>query len=186
MTLDVIKEQVEACNRCPVLCESRTRTVFGEGNPNARLMLIGEAPGKNEDEQGIPFVGDSGVLLNNMIKAAGWVREELYIANVIKCRPPNNRYPALQEVENCAEYLEAQIEAVNPEFILLLGSAATNALLGCPITHARGEVRQWKGRVIYATYHPSFLLREPKQKANVWNDLQPLIEAMKKINLTTK
>jgi DNA polymerase len=183
--LELTKEKVEACTRCPVLCESRSRTVFGNGNPHARLMLIGEGPGKNEDEQGIPFVGEAGQLLNNIIKAAGWNRDDLYITNVVKCRPPNNRIPAIQEVENCSEYLNVQIKAVNPEFILLLGSTATNAILGCPVSAARGEVHQWKGRTIYATYHPAYLLRNPADKVVVWNDLQPLIEALKKdINTT--
>lgn len=179
LSLDVIKEQVESCTRCPVLCESRSRTVVGVGNPNARLMLIGEAPGKTEDEQGVPFVGEAGVLLNNIIKACGWERDDLYITNVIKCRPPNNRIPALQEVEHCSEYLDAQIEAVNPEFILLLGSSATNAILGCPVNAARGEIHQWRGRTVYATYHPAYLLRTPADKVVVWNDLQPLISALK-------
>jgi DNA polymerase len=179
ISLNVVRDEVSNCTKCQILVDNRTQTVFGVGNINSKLMIIGEAGGKEEDRQGIPFVGEAGILLNNIIQACGWNRNDLYITNTIKCRPPNNRIPAKQEVEFCRGYLDSEIKIINPQYLLLLGSTATNAILGTSVTSVRGQIHDWNGKKVFSTYHPAYLLRKPEDKHLVWADLQPLIEIMK-------
>lgn len=172
---DALAREVAGCRRCN-LCESRANTVFGVGNRSARWMVIGEAPGAEEDQQGEPFVGRAGQLLTAMLKACGLERENVFIANVLKCRPPNNRDPEPAEVAECLPYLLNQIELVNPGLILCLGRIAAQNLLGTdsPLGKLRGQVhrvgpRQWP---VVVTYHPAYLLRAPAEKRKAWDDLQ--------------
>jgi len=156
-----VREEVEKCFRCP-LAEQRTKVVFGEGNPDALLMFIGEAPGEEEDRTGRPFVGKAGQLLTKIIQSVNLSREEVYIANMVKCRPPGNRNPTLQEIEACFPFLEAQIAIINPSIIVTLGSVATSYLLNTklPISKLRGQWYDWRGgKKIFPMFHPSFLLR---------------------------
>jgi uracil-DNA glycosylase family 4 len=164
---------VRDCRLCG-LCETRTQTVFGVGNRAARLMVIGEAPGAEEDRQGEPFVGRAGQLLNAMLRAAGFERGEVFIANVLKCRPPHNRDPSDEEAERCLPYLRRQIELVNPEVILCVGRIAAQRLLGTdtPIGRLRGRVHRLDGRPVVVTYHPAYLLRSPGEKRKSWDDLK--------------
>jgi DNA polymerase len=178
LSLDILKEKASTCTRCPDF-KDRIQIVFGHGNINAKLLICAEGPGSDEDKQGIPFVGAAGGLLDNIVSAAGWKREDLYILNTVLCRPPNNRTPTSQEVENCSEYFLKQIEIVNPQFMLLLGSAATNAILGASVTVVRGQIYQWRDKKVFSTYHPAYLFHHPEAKVDVWKDLQPLIQAMK-------
>lgn len=171
---------VATCTRCDELARTRTQTVFGVGNPHARVMFVGEAPGADEDQQGEPFVGRAGQLLNKIIVACGWQREEVYICNVLRCRPPGNRTPLPTEAENCREYLDGQISIVQPEFIVCWGSCAAQNLLRT--TEPIGRMRQrWfaygESRVL-CTYHPSYLLRNPAAKRPVWEDMLLLLDAM--------
>jgi len=170
-----LKQEVSACRRCP-LCETRTQTVFGVGAENADWMLIGEAPGSEEDRRGEPFVGRAGQLLDRMLKAIGFAREEVYIANVVKCRPPDNRNPAPEEVLQCDNYLRRQIELIRPQIIIALGGVAMSALLNeqTPVGKMRGRVHTLPGADIpvVVTYHPAYLLRAPTQKRAAWEDLQ--------------
>ncbi len=167
--------EVQACDRC-TLCQGRTRTVFGEGDPEARLMFIGEGPGETEDQTGRPFVGRAGELLNKMISGMGLKREQIYIANVVKCRPPNNRVPTLQEVETCTPYLHKQIEWIRPQVIVTLGLPATRHLLKSTLSmgRLRGQWSQWRGIRVMPTYHPAYLLRSYTEanRRTVWGDLQ--------------
>ncbi|WP_369019315.1 uracil-DNA glycosylase [Thermatribacter velox] len=156
-----IREEVKRCFRCP-LAEQRTQTVFGEGNPDALLMFIGEAPGEEEDRTGRPFVGKAGQLLTRIIQSVNLTREEVYIANMVKCRPPGNRNPTLQEIEACFPFLEAQIAIINPSIIVALGSVAASYLLDTklPISKLRGQWYDWRGgKKVFPMFHPSFLLR---------------------------
>jgi len=164
---------VRDCRLCG-LCETRTQTVFGVGNRAARLMVIGEAPGAEEDRQGEPFVGRAGMLLNAMLRAAGFERGQVFIANVLKCRPPHNRDPSDEEAERCLPYLRRQIELVNPEVILCVGRIAAQRLLGTdtPIGRLRGRVHRLDGRPVVVTYHPAYLLRSPGEKRKSWDDLK--------------
>ena len=170
-----LKQEVSTCRRCP-LCETRTQTVFGVGAENADWMLIGEAPGSEEDRRGEPFVGRAGQLLDRMLKAIGFAREEVYIANVVKCRPPDNRNPAPEEVLQCDNYLRRQIELIRPQIIIALGGVAMSALLNeqTPVGKMRGRVHTLPGADIpvVVTYHPAYLLRAPTQKRAAWEDLQ--------------
>lgn len=172
-----LQAQVAVCRRCP-LCDSRTNTVFGVGNPNADLMVIGEAPGADEDRLGEPFVGRAGQLLTAMLAAIGWRREQVYIANILKCRPPGNRNPHLDEVAACRHYLQRQIELIQPRVILALGGIAAHNLLNCdePVGRLRGRTYQYQpGDVpLSVSYHPAYLLRRPEEKAKAWDDLQRL------------
>ena len=181
-TFEQLKSSVSKCVRCR-LWKSRTNVVFGEGNHSARLMFIGEGPGKEEDEQGRPFVGESGKLLTKIIdKGMGLKREDVYICNVIKCRPPDNRDPKNEEVASCLEYLRKQIEFVSPEVICILGSVAGKALLGndFKITSDRGKWLSFRGIPVIATFHPSYILRNPDQerqnKAKVWEDVKMIMK----------
>jgi uracil-DNA glycosylase family 4 len=178
--LQVIDNRVKQCHKCDELARLRNKTVFGVGNPEARLLFIGEAPGADEDAQGEPFVGKAGQLLDKIIAASGLRREDLYICNILKCRPPNNRTPEPDECANCREYLDAQLAIVDPEFIVCWGAVAATNLLG--ITTAIGKLRRkfhTHGRAkVMCTYHPSYLLRNPPAKKDVWEDMQLLLAEM--------
>lgn len=176
-----LAETVSGCARCPHLAASRTQTVFGEGSPTARLMFVGEAPGADEDATGRPFVGRAGALLNDMItKGMGLERSEVYIANVLKSRPPENRNPLPDEIAHCLPYLERQVEIIQPQFLCLLGKIAASALLetALPISKLRGKWHRYRGIPTIVTYHPSYLLRNPAGKKDAWADLQALMLAM--------
>ncbi len=177
--LDVIAREVAGCVACP-LCESRTRTVFGVGDPSARLMFIGEAPGFDEDRLGEPFVGKAGQLLDRMIAAMGLRREQVYIANVVKCRPPQNRAPEAREAVACLPYLRRQIDIVRPEVICLLGNTPLRAVLGSSegITRARGRVIEWQDTPVVPTFHPAYLLRNTADKRLAWEDLQTVMRLL--------
>ena len=167
-----LRDTVAACTRCE-LSKGRTQTVFGVGNPQADWMIIGEAPGAEEDRQGEPFVGRAGKLLDEMLKAAGQGRERVFIANILKCRPPNNRDPKPDEARACRGYLERQIELVQPKIILAVGRIAAQNLLGtdAPVGRLRGRVHDLDGIPLVVTYHPAYLLRSPSQKRKSWDDL---------------
>ena len=170
-----LEAQVQACTRCS-LHETRTQTVFGTGNHQADWLIIGEAPGADEDRQGEPFVGRAGLLLNEMLLAAGYRREEVYIANILKCRPPNNRNPRPDEVQCCHEYLQQQIELIQPRLILAVGKIAAHNLLDtdAPVGRLRGKLHHYGEQQIplVVTYHPAYLLRAPLEKRKAWADLQ--------------
>ena len=176
-----LQARVEACTQCE-LHGSRTQTVFGVGNRNADWLLIGEAPGRDEDQQGEPFVGRAGQLLNAMLQAIGLQREQVYIANILKCRPPNNRDPRPEEVVCCEPYLMRQIQLIQPRLILALGRIAAQNLLNTetPIGKLRGKVHQFRdtGVPLIATYHPAYLLRSPLEKRKAWRDLQLAVETL--------
>lgn len=169
----VLEAEVAACDQCN-LCQTRTQTVFGTGNKNARWMIIGEAPGQNEDEQGKPFVGKAGALLTEMLRSAGLSREEVFIANILKCRPPGNRDPKPEEVEQCSEFLRRQLALINPEIILAVGRISAQTLLktDAPIGKLRGKVYALQGVPLVVVYHPSYLLRSLLEKRKAWQDLQ--------------
>src|SRR5712671_242181 len=169
------------CTRCK-LHRTRTNIVFGVGNPRARLMFVGEAPGEDEDLQGFPFVGKAGQLLTKMIEAMGLGREDVYICNAVKCRPPNNRNPEPDELLACEPFLKGQLGAVKPEVIVTLGKFAAQSLLrdSTPITRLRGQWREYEGIPVMATFHPAYLLRSPGEKGKVWEDLK---QVMKKLGL---
>jgi len=176
---DRLAETVRACRLCG-LCETRTQTVFGTGNRAARLMVVGEAPGAEEDRQGEPFVGRAGLLLNAMLRAAGFERRDVFIANVLKCRPPHNRDPSDEETGRCLPYLEQQIELVSPAVILCVGRIAAQRLLGTeqPIARLRGRMHDFAGIPVVATYHPAYLLRSPGEKRKSWDDLKLALKAL--------
>jgi uracil-DNA glycosylase family 4 len=176
--LDELYKPYEQCMKCPLSVQGRSKIVFGEGNPDAKLMFIGEGPGRDEDEQGRPFVGRAGQLLTKIIAAMGLTREEVFITNVVKCRPPNNRPPLPEESSMCKHILLFhQIEIVQPKIICTLGSTATQALLGAQtkITAVRGIICQFKTYKVLPTYHPAYLLRNPSAKHVVWEDVQKII-----------
>ena len=174
--LKALAERVCHCTRCPELATTRTQTVFGIGNPEAKILFVGEAPGADEDVQGEPFVGKCGQLLNDIIKACRIRREDIYICNVLRCRPPGNRLPAPEEAANCREYLDGQIAHVNPEYIVCWGACAAQNLLGS--TETIGKLRRrfftyGKAKVL-CTYHPAYLMRNPAAKKDVWEDMKML------------
>jgi DNA polymerase len=171
--LEAIRADMGDCTRC-ALHKGRNKIVFADGSPTARLMFVGEGPGADEDAQGLPFVGRAGQLLNNMIAAMGLKREEVYIANVVKCRPPGNRTPEPEEANTCSSFLFRQIDVVRPEVIVALGATAATYLLGQrqPLAGLRGRVHAFRGSKLIVTYHPAFLLRDPRQKKEAWADLQ--------------
>jgi uracil-DNA glycosylase len=171
--LILIREDIGDCTRC-ALHKGRNQIVFADGDANARLMFVGEGPGADEDAQGLPFVGRAGQLLNNMIAAMGLKREEVYIANIVKCRPPQNRTPEPEEANTCSPFLFRQIDVVRPEVIVALGATAATYLLGQrqPLAGLRGRVHAFRGSKLIVTYHPAFLLRDPRQKKEAWADLQ--------------
>lgn len=179
--LAVVAAKVAGCTRCQELARTRTQTVFGTGNPAARLVFLGEAPGADEDRQGIPFVGRAGMLLTDMIeKGMRLKRADVYICNILRCRPPENRNPHPDEAANCREYLDAQLAIVRPEFICCLGSVAAQNLLGTAesIGRLRGRWHDYQGIKVLCTYHPAYLLRTPSAKRQTWEDLQLLMKAM--------
>ena len=178
--LRIIREDLGDCTRCVLHKQGRKQIVFGVGNPKADLMFIGEAPGADEDEQGEPFVGRAGQLLNNMIKAMGLQREDVYIANIIKCRPPGNRTPERDECETCSPFLMRQIAVIKPKVIVALGAVAAKTLLAvnAPMAELRGRWYDFRGTKLAVTYHPAFLLRDPRQKKEAWNDLQRVMKEL--------
>ncbi|HUK25845.1 MAG TPA: uracil-DNA glycosylase [Terriglobales bacterium] len=178
--LRVIREDLGECTRCRLHKQGRKQIVFGVGDPRAQLMFIGEAPGADEDEQGEPFVGRAGQLLTNMIKAMGLRREQVYIANIIKCRPPGNRTPERDECETCSPFLLRQIEAIKPRVIVALGAVAAKTLLAinAPMAELRGRWYDFRGTRLAVTYHPAFLLRDPRQKGEAWKDLQRVMKQL--------
>jgi len=178
--LNVLAQQVCACTLCPELVASRSRTVFGVGNPNARLCFFGEAPGADEDRQGEPFVGRAGQLLTKIIEACGWKRSDVYIMNVLKCRPPENRNPLPPEVDNCRQYFERQFEILRPEYIVCVGTVPAQALLETTesVGKMRGRFFPYRDSKVLVTYHPSYLLRNPAAKKYVWEDMQLLLKDM--------
>ena len=172
--LSAIRINIGDCTRCPLAFEGRHTIVFGDGDPNARLLFVGEGPGADEDAQGIPFIGKAGQLLNNMITAMGLRREDVYIANIVKCRPPANRVPEPLEANTCTPFLFEQLGVVRPEVVVALGSTAATYLLGAksPLSALRGRVHPAFGSKLIVTYHPAYLLRDPRQKKEAWADLQ--------------
>ena len=180
-TLDAIKEDIgEDCRRCKLCTLGRSQIVFGVGNPKARLMFVGEAPGEDEDKKGEPFVGRAGQLLTRIIEAIGLTREQVYIANVIKCRPPNNRNPEADEVAACEPFLFRQIDVIQPKVIVPLGKFAAQSLLRStdPITRLRGRQFDYRGAVLIPTFHPAYLLRNPSAKREVWEDMKKVREIL--------
>lgn len=179
-SLEILRTEVAGCRACVHLAEARTNTVFGSGNPAARLCFLGEAPGADEDASGEPFVGRAGQLLTKIIEACTLTRDEVYILNVLKCRPPENRRPEPEEVANCRGYFERQIEAIRPEFICCLGTSAAQSLLRTDETigKLRGRWFEYGPATVICTYHPSYLLRNPAAKRDVWDDMQHLMARM--------
>jgi uracil-DNA glycosylase family 4 len=180
MTLPLLRKQVSKCRKCP-LAATRTNTVFGEGSNNARLMFIGEAPGEEEDLQGKPFVGRAGKFLDQMIEKIGLRRDEVFICNVLKCRPPNNRDPEPVEVKACKSYLLSQLELISPKIICTLGKHAYNTLLGVDekITRIRGVLTSYNRIKLLPTYHPAFLLRNQNRITEVWEDMERLKQLLR-------
>jgi DNA polymerase len=190
--LRIIREDLGDCTRCPLHKQGRKQIVFGVGNPEAELMFVGEGPGADEDEKGEPFVGRAGQLLNNMIKAMGITRESVYIANIVKCRPPGNRTPEREECETCTPFLMRQISVVKPKVMVALGATAAKTLLAMnsSMMQLRGRfydfkpagIRSsdpnWDGCKLAVTYHPAFLLRDPRQKGEAWKDLQMVMREL--------
>jgi uracil-DNA glycosylase family 4 len=172
--LAALRAEIGDCTRCPLAYAGRHTIVFADGDPNARLMFVGEGPGADEDASGLPFVGKAGQLLNNMITAMGLQREEVYIANIVKCRPPGNRTPEFIEATTCSQFLLKQIDIVRPEVIVALGATAATYLLGVrqSLASLRGQWHSARGAKVAVTYHPAFLLRDPRQKGEAWKDLQ--------------
>jgi uracil-DNA glycosylase len=178
--LEAVRTELGECTRCK-LHKTRTNIVFGVGNPEARLMFVGEAPGEDEDLQGFPFVGKAGQLLTKMIEAMGLRRDDVYICNTVKCRPPNNRNPEPDELLACEPFLKGQLGAVKPEVIVTLGKFAAQALLReqTPITRLRGQWREYEGIPVMPTFHPAYLLRSPAEKGKVWEDLKQVMQRLR-------
>lgn len=177
---NTLEKEVRECEKC-TLCNTRTQTVFGTGNPSADWMFIGEAPGQNEDIEGKPFVGQAGKLLTEMIRGIGLQRDEVYIANILKCRPPNNRDPKKEEIKTCQEYLQSQIELVKPKIILAVGRIAAQTLLdtNASLSKLRGRCHQLNNIPLIVVYHPAYLLRSLLEKRKAWQDLQFAIKTYK-------
>ncbi len=175
-TLLKIREDLGDCTRCK-LHKGRNKIVFGDGSPKAQLVFVGEGPGADEDMQGLPFVGRAGKLLTQMIEAMGLQRKDVYICNVVKCRPPENRAPEPDEVASCSPFLMRQIDSIQPKVIVCLGATAAKTILNTTrgISQFRGEWLEWRGYKLMATYHPAYLLRNPPAKADVWKDLQKVM-----------
>ena len=178
-TLEDIRNDLGDCRRC-ILCESRRNIVFGVGSRSAGVLFVGEAPGRDEDIQSEPFVGEAGQLLTKMIKAMGYERQEVYICNVLKCRPPENRNPLPEEIAECSPFLLRQVQAIAPRAIVALGTFASQTLLGSrdPISRLRGRFHDYHGIPLMPTFHPAFLLRSPEKKREVWEDLQKVMKLM--------
>lgn len=175
--LDELNKIIQECKKCD-LYKNRTQAVLGEGNPEAKLMFIGEAPGEDEDRLGRPFVGRAGKLLTRLIEATGHKREEFYITNVCKCRPPYNRTPTLWEMEACFPYLQQQLEIINPKVLCLLGATAARAFLNrqVAITKERGSIINWNDKLLYLTFHPAYVLRNPQAEITLFEDIKKAIE----------
>ena len=182
--LAVVRDDLGECTRCK-LSSTRTTIVFGVGSPAAQLMFVGEAPGVEEDRRGEPFVGAAGQLLDRMIGAMGWTRDTVYIANVLKCRPPGNRDPEPDEVAECLPFLHRQIETVAPRLIVALGRPAAQALLqtSAPIGALRGRFHQFRGIRVMPAFHPAFLLRSPDRKRDAWSDLKQVIDELERLGV---
>jgi len=180
VTLEDIRKELGDCQRCP-LHQTRNKLVFGEGNPGADLVFVGEAPGGDEDIQGRPFVGRAGQLLTKIIKAMGLTRKEVYICNILKCRPPGNRNPKPEEIRACEPFLIKQLQAIRPEVICALGTFAAHRLLNTdvPISLLRGKFHSYQGIKFMPTYHPAYLLRNPGAKKQVWEDVQMIMKVLK-------
>jgi uracil-DNA glycosylase family 4 len=178
--LRILAARVAPCTRCSELAATRTQTVFGVGDPEARMMFVGEAPGADEDRQGEPFVGAAGQLLNRILEACHLKRTEIYICNILRCRPPGNRTPAPEEAANCREYLDGQIAIVDPDYIVCLGSVAAKNLLGSmeSIGKMRGRFFNYGRAKVVCTYHPAYLLRNPAAKKDVWADMKFLMREL--------
>ena len=179
LSLAGVREELGDCTRCP-LHRTRRNLVFGEGSPGAKLVFVGEAPGEEEDKQGRPFVGRAGQLLTKIISAMGLAREDVYICNILKCRPPGNRNPKEDEIATCEPFLVKQLEAINPEIICALGTFAAKTLLRteAPISSIRGKFHDYHGRKLMPTYHPAYLLRNPEAKKLVWEDVQKIMKIL--------
>lgn len=179
-TLAAIERELTDCGRC-ALCSGRNRVVFGVGNPQARLVLVGEAPGREEDRQGVPFVGEAGQLLDRILFAMGMSRDDVYICNVIKCRPPGNRDPKPDEIDACEPFLKRQLAAIEPRLIVTLGKFAAQTLLrdSAPISRLRGQWREYEGIALMPTFHPAFLLRNPAAKREVWEDMKAVMQRLR-------
>mgnify|MGYP005850455573 FL=1 len=182
-SLEKLREAIGNCTRCTELANNRTNLVFGVGNPHAELVFVGEAPGEEEDKQGIPFVGRAGQLLTKIINAMGFDRNDVYIMNVLKCRPPNNRDPLPDEVANCNDFFLRQLKLLKPKVIVALGKHAAQTLLktDIPISKLRGTLYDYHGIPLMPTFHPSFLLRNPSGKREVWQDMQEVMKLLKEI-----
>ncbi len=178
--LDELNDEVRACQRCRELACTRKQTVFGVGHARPRVVFFGEAPGADEDRQGEPFVGRAGQLLTKIIEACGWQRSDVYILNVLKCRPPDNRNPSPDETENCRPFFERQLEILRPEYIVCVGTVPAQALLQTTdaVGKLRGRFHRYKDSTVLVTYHPSYLLRNPGAKKYVWDDMQMLLKQM--------
>jgi uracil-DNA glycosylase family 4 len=178
--LDELNDRVRGCKLCALLAKSRTQTVFGVGNPLARVVFFGEAPGADEDRLGEPFVGRAGQLLTKIIEACTWKREDVYIMNVLKCRPPDNRNPDPEETAHCRPFFERQFEVLRPEYIVCVGTVPGQALLETtePVGKLRGRFHRYRDSKVLVTYHPSYLLRNPAAKKYVWDDMQILLKDM--------
>lgn len=177
--LEALREEIGDCRRCK-LSKGRKNIVFGEGNPHAVLMFVGEAPGREEDIQARPFVGDAGKLLTRLIEKMGFKREDIYIGNIVKCRPPLNRDPEENEIRTCSPFIDKQIEIISPKVIVSLGRISAQALINTkiPITKLRGRFYEYKGISLMPTFHPAYLLRNPKDKWLVWEDVQKVLEKL--------
>jgi DNA polymerase len=183
--LQLVREELGDCKRCK-LCTTRTNIVFGVGNPDANLVFVGEAPGADEDAQGEPFVGKAGQLLTKMIEAMGYARSDVYICNVLKCRPPGNRNPEPDEVASCEPFLKKQLGAIRPRMIVALGKFAVQCLLrdDSPISRLRGNLRTYEGIPLMPTFHPASLLRDPSKKKLAWDDLKAVNAALAKVGIS--
>ncbi|OGW56285.1 MAG: hypothetical protein A2Y81_09435 [Nitrospirae bacterium RBG_13_43_8] len=180
-SLKALREEIGDCRRCK-LAAGRKNIVFGEGNPDARLMFVGEGPGREEDLQARPFVGDAGMLLTRLIEKMGFKREEVYIANIVKCRPPMNRDPERDEIESCRGFVERQIEIISPTVIITLGRISSQTLLGnatLKMTAVRGHFFDYRGIPLMPTFHPAYLLRNPKDKWLTWSDAQMVLDKLR-------
>ena len=182
--LQLLQKKVAGCTLCSELARQRHKTVFGVGHPAPEICFIGEAPGADEDRQGEPFVGRAGQLLDRILQACNWTRQDVYIANILKCRPPNNRNPLPPEVNNCLPYLLKQLHIIQPRVVCALGAVAAKTLLNTEISigKLRGRWHRWQGLPLLCTYHPAYLLRNPAQKRAVWEDMQMLMKFVKNKN----
>jgi DNA polymerase len=185
--LSLVREELGDCTRCK-LAPKRTNIVFGVGNPDAPLVFVGEAPGADEDRTGEPFVGAAGQLLTKMIEAMGLTRQDVYICNILKCRPPGNRNPEPDEIAECEPFLRRQLAAIRPRMIVALGKFAAQCLLrsDAPISRLRGQWKEYAGIPLMPTYHPAFLLRTPSAKREVWNDLQEVMARLDALGIARR